>query len=781
MVEPSDDSGLVNPLRPSARTVHASRSLFDEGSHRPNAVNDIPSHNGPNRTISGGPGVNHRDRNDHVITIDPAPSHEYSEKAAPGSVPGAPPPTENVHGEEPTALESGIKPTLLIRFCRVCKGILLASWINVLLVFVPVAIAVEVAGVDLTIVFAMNAIAIVPLAGLLSYATQSVASEMGDTIGALMNITFGNAVELIIFIALVKDEIRIVQASLLGSLLANLLLILGMCFLFGGLRYREQTAFHASFSENREADRAVLKILLIVYVLYLLFQLKSHAYLYKSTPQHIIDEEAVPGILTDMLHSSSSSSSNTSSGSSDTDGSSRSHSTAKRIKRVLRGRRRRKSSASSISKDATSAQTTLRTSSANTFGHTLENSDLTVVEVPHGSSECISPQAKAIASGDEADTDGESRDHYHRHPDKTIKSRDFESDKRSPAAGSSKAASERRLKKGRKLDNRGGHRGEQAETDNPHVEGHGQGSGRDKVEQIPLRPVLPTEDSSRRPFGKQGISNVLPAMPAMPRMLHTTVFSAANPTGLPNIGNVPSINGNRPHRSNSLPGRLHRIDGGASSPTAVPNVPYAGHATAIRPHLDAKDGQDHEKHLSRTSAILLLLTSTALVAVCAEFLVGSIDHLVDNTGVSSAFIGLIVLPIVGNAAEHVAAVTMDLAIGIAVGSSIQMALFVTPVVVLLGWILQKDMSLYFSLFETVSLFVSAFIISKLCSIMVADGFMLNGFADFLILDGKTNYLEGALLIAAYVIIALAAFFYPDARSQSSLGGAEEDMKLLRML
>lgn len=69
---------------------------------------------------------------------------------------------------------------------------------NILLVFVPVGIAVQVAGVDKTVVFAMNAIAIIPLAGLLSHATQSVAGELGDTIGALMNVTFGNAVELII-------------------------------------------------------------------------------------------------------------------------------------------------------------------------------------------------------------------------------------------------------------------------------------------------------------------------------------------------------------------------------------------------------------------------------------------------------------------------------------------------------------------------------------------------------------------------------------------------------
>lgn len=137
----------------------------------------------------------------------------------------------------------------------------------------------------------------------------------------------------------------------------------------------------------------------------------------------------------------------------------------------------------------------------------------------------------------------------------------------------------------------------------------------------------------------------------------------------------------------------------------------------MHPTFDTKDSHEGKKHLSRTSAILLLLVSTGLVAVCADFVVENINYIVDNTSVSEAFIGLIILPIVGNAAEHVTAVVvagknkMDLAIGVAVGSSIQIALFVTPVIVLLGWALQKDMSLYFSLFETVSLFVSAFIVS----------------------------------------------------------------------
>lgn len=86
----------------------------------------------------------------------------------------------------------------MTRFFAVCKQIIFSSWVNVLLVFVPVGIACDVAKVDKTIVFVMNAIAIVPLANLLSYATESVAHRLGDTIGALMNVTFGNAVELII-------------------------------------------------------------------------------------------------------------------------------------------------------------------------------------------------------------------------------------------------------------------------------------------------------------------------------------------------------------------------------------------------------------------------------------------------------------------------------------------------------------------------------------------------------------------------------------------------------
>ena len=161
-------------------------------------------------------------------------------------------------GAESTTIGNGeAKLPLSTRFLNDVKHIISCSWINWLLFFVPVGIALGALNkanadhpiVSPSAVFAINSVAIIPLASLLSFATESVASKLGDTIGALLNVTFGNAVELIIFIiALVAKEIRILQAALLGSILSNLLLILGMCFVFGGLRFREQVMQSTSFS-----------------------------------------------------------------------------------------------------------------------------------------------------------------------------------------------------------------------------------------------------------------------------------------------------------------------------------------------------------------------------------------------------------------------------------------------------------------------------------------------------------------------------------------------------
>ncbi|ODQ53494.1 calcium/proton exchanger [Saitoella complicata NRRL Y-17804] len=355
------------------------------------------------------------------------------------------------------------------------KVILLSNYINVLLVFVPLGIVAGMLHWNSTLVFVLNFLAIIPLAALLGFATEELALSVGQTLGGLMNATFGNAVELIVsIVALLKGEIRIVQASMLGSILSNILLVLGMCFFAGGLRYQEQSfnqtvaqtmsslmavatasllipaAFRASVpsdetTELLDLSRGVSIVLLVLYVLYLYFQLKTHADLYSEQ--------------------------------------------------------------------------------------------------------------------------------------------------------------------------------------------------------------------------------------------------------------------------------------------------------------ESEDDEQEEKTITAWTAGGLLVVITLLVAFCAEFLVDSIDALVAASGISKTFVGLILIPIVGNAAEHVTSVTvayknkMDLAVGIAIGSSMQIALFMTPFLVILGWIVGQPMSLYFQTFETAVLFISVLIVN------------------YLIQDGKSNWLEGALLMGVYAIISMAFFLY----------------------
>jgi Ca2+:H+ antiporter len=133
---------------------------------------------------------------------------------------------------------------------------------------------------------------------------------------------------------------------------------------------------------------------------------------------------------------------------------------------------------------------------------------------------------------------------------------------------------------------------------------------------------------------------------------------------------------------------------------------------------EEEDTQDHL--LSAPIAGLWLVVVTILVSVCADYLVDSIDSLVETTHISKTFVGLILIPIVGNAAEHVTAVVvsyknkMDLAIGVSIGSSLQIALLVTPFLVILGWIMGQPMSLHFETFETVVLFLSVLVVNCKC-------------------------------------------------------------------
>lgn len=360
------------------------------------------------------------------------------------------------------------------------RSFLFSSYINVLLIFVPIGIVCGALELNPTAVFVTNFLAIVPLAALLSNATEDLAAKVGQTVGGLLNASFGNAVELIVaVVALLKGQIQIVQASMLGSILSNLLLVLGCCFVAGGYNRIQQrfnqtvaqtmsslmalatisllipAAYHASSNSKHEAadilalSHGAAIVLLVIYVLYLIFQLKTHAAYFDEVAE------------------------------------------------------------------------------------------------------------------------------------------------------------------------------------------------------------------------------------------------------------------------------------------------------------DADGAEEHEPVLNPFEATFALVGVTVLVAFCADYLVDSIDSIVAQTGMSKTFIGLILLPIVGNAAEHVTAVVvamknkMDLAIGVAIGSSMQIALFMTPFLVILGWIIDQPMTLYFSTFETAVMFVSVFI------------------ANYLIQDGESNWLEGAMLLGTYIIIALAFYVIPE--------------------
>ncbi|KAJ5605778.1 sodium/calcium transporter [Penicillium lagena] len=395
------------------------------------------------------------------------------------------------------------------------KATIFNSWINVLFIAAPVGIALHFVDVNPIAVFVVNFVAIIPLAAMLSYATEEIAMRTGETIGGLLNASFGNAVELIVaIIALVHKQVLIVQTSLIGSMLSNLLLVMGMCFFFGGVNRLEQhfnpivaqtaasllslavgsliipTAFHWSANSAKNEvtplSRGTAILLLVVYGCYLFFQLKSHTEIYNSPSPKV----------------------------------------EKRGKRVSEG------------------------------------------------------------------------------------------------------------------------------------------------------------DASR------GIAQM---------------------------------------------GKMGATMGGQEAQNMT---------------LQDPDAEKEEPQLSVLTAILTLCISTAFVGVCAEFMVGSIDALTKTTIIKETFVGLILLPIVGNAAEHATAVTvackdkMDLAIGVAVGSSMQIALLVLPLIVVLGWILGIDaMTLQFDAFQVILLFVSVLLVN------------------YLISDGKSHWLEGVLLMTMYLIIAVAAWFY----------------------
>lgn len=154
----------------------------------------------------------------------------------------------------------------------------------------------------------------------------------------------------------------------------------------------------------------------------------------------------------------------------------------------------------------------------------------------------------------------------------------------------------------------------------------------------------------------------------------------------------------------------------------------------------------HKAKWSVPISLGVLAASTIAIVFLSEFLVGAVEPVVESLGVSKLFLGIIIIPIVGNVAEHIVGVQvalknkMDLSLSISLGSSMQVALFVAPLLVFISLLFGPELTLFFSLFEVVALTLAVF-----CATLVS-------------VDGESNWLEGMQLLAVYVVMALGFYF-----------------------
>ena len=155
-----------------------------------------------------------------------------------------------------------------------------------------------------------------------------------------------------------------------------------------------------------------------------------------------------------------------------------------------------------------------------------------------------------------------------------------------------------------------------------------------------------------------------------------------------------------------------------------------------------------EKPWSRRRSIGVLVGVTIAVAVMSEVLVGAIEPAAKQLGLTQVFVGVILVALVGNAAEHSTAVLvamknkMDLALGIAVGSSLQIALFVAPVLIFASYLFGQPLDLIFTPFEVAAVTIAVLAVGYVSS------------------DGESNWMEGVMLLGVYLILAIAFYFLP---------------------
>ncbi|KAF7816029.1 vacuolar cation/proton exchanger 5 isoform X2 [Senna tora] len=161
---------------------------------------------------------------------------------------------------------------------------------------------------------------------------------------------------------------------------------------------------------------------------------------------------------------------------------------------------------------------------------------------------------------------------------------------------------------------------------------------------------------------------------------------------------------------------------------------------------------DESPNISKWESVIWLIVMTAWISILSEYLVGAIEGASTAWNLPVAFISVILLPLVGNAAEHASAVMfamkdkLDISLGVAIGSSTQIAMFVIPFCVVIGWIMGRPLDLNFQLFETATLFLTVIVVA------------------FLLQEGTSNYFKGLMLVLCYLIVAASFFVHVDSSS-----------------
>ncbi|WRX28159.1 Sodium/calcium exchanger membrane region - like 8 [Theobroma cacao] len=164
---------------------------------------------------------------------------------------------------------------------------------------------------------------------------------------------------------------------------------------------------------------------------------------------------------------------------------------------------------------------------------------------------------------------------------------------------------------------------------------------------------------------------------------------------------------------------------------------------------EQSDDDDEAPEISKWESIIWLAIMTAWISILSDYLVDTIQGASEAWDVPIAFISVILLPIIGNAAEHASAIMfamkdkLDISLGVAIGSSTQISMFGIPFCVVIGWMMGCKMDLNFQLFETATLFITVIVVA------------------FFLQEGTSNYFKGLMLILCYLIVAASFFVHED--------------------